>query len=37
VRHSFGGGLHQGPVFLALAFPARAGKVYPVFMVGMNY
>jgi hypothetical protein len=37
VRHSFGGGVHQGPVFLALAFPARAGKVYPVFMVGMNY
>ena len=37
VRHSFGGGVHQGPVFLALAFPARAGKMYPVFMVGMNY
>ena len=37
VRHSFGGGMHQGPVFLALAFPARAGKMYPVFMVGMNY
>jgi Omp85 superfamily domain len=37
VRHSFGWGMHQGPVFLAVAFPARAGKAYPVFMVGMNY
>jgi hypothetical protein len=37
VRHSFGWGMHQGPVFLAVAFPARAGKMYPVFMVGMNY
>jgi hypothetical protein len=37
VRHSFGWGMHQGPVFLALAFPARTGKVYPIFMVGMNY
>jgi hypothetical protein len=37
VRHSFGWGMHQGPVFLAVAFPARVGKVYPVFMVGMNY
>jgi outer membrane protein assembly factor BamA len=37
IRHSFGWGMHQGPVFLAVAFPARAGKMYPVFMVGMNY
>jgi hypothetical protein len=37
VRHSTGVGVHQGPVFLAVAFPIRSGKVEPMFMVNMNY
>ncbi|HLI85069.1 MAG TPA: BamA/TamA family outer membrane protein [Bryobacteraceae bacterium] len=37
VRHSLGMGVHQGPVFLAVAFPVRSGRVEPMFMVSMNY
>jgi hypothetical protein len=37
VRHSTGMGVHQGPVFLAVAFPIRSGRVEPMFMVSMNY
>jgi Omp85 superfamily domain len=37
LRHSLGMGVHEGPVFLAVAFPARSGRVDPVFMVSMNY
>jgi hypothetical protein len=37
VRHSFGMGMHQGPVFLAVAIPARSGRMDPIFMVSMNY
>jgi hypothetical protein len=37
VRHSAGIGVHQGPVFLAVAFPIRANRVEPMFMVNMNY
>jgi Omp85 superfamily domain len=37
VRHSTGMGVHQGPVFLAVAFPIRSGRVEPMFMVNMNY
>jgi Omp85 superfamily domain len=36
-RHSVGAGVHQGPVFLAVAFPLRSGRMDPVFMVNMNY
>ena len=36
-RHSMGLGIHQGPVFLAVAFPARSGRVDPMFLVSMNY
>ncbi|MBV9507237.1 MAG: BamA/TamA family outer membrane protein [Acidobacteriia bacterium] len=37
LRHSIGMGLHQGPLFVAVAFPVRKGAADPVFMVGMNY
>jgi hypothetical protein len=37
VRHSTGMGVHEGPVFLAVAFPIRSGRVEPMFMVSMNY
>jgi hypothetical protein len=37
VRHSTGVGVHQGPVFLAIAFPIRSSRVEPMFMVNMNY
>ena len=37
VRHSIGMGMHQGPVFLAVAIPAHSGRVDPIFMVSMNY
>jgi hypothetical protein len=37
VRHSTGMGVHQGPIFLAVAFPIRSGRVEPMFMVSMNY
>src|SRR5262249_13889414 len=37
LRHSLGVGVHQGPVFLAVAFPVRSGRVDPIFMVSMNY
>jgi hypothetical protein len=37
LRHSLGMGVHEGPVFLAVAIPARSGRVDPVFMVSMNY
>lgn len=37
LRHSVGAGVHQGPVFLAMAFPLRSGRVDPIFMVSMNY
>jgi hypothetical protein len=37
LRHSLGAGVHEGPVFLALAFPLRSGRVDPIFMVSMNY
>ena len=37
VRHSVGTGLRQGPLFVAVAFPVKEGRVDPVFMVGMNY
>jgi len=37
VRHSLGMGMHQGPMFLAVAIPARSGKVEPIFVVSMNY
>lgn len=36
-RNSVGAGLRQGALSLALAFPLRGGKCYPIFMVGMNY
>lgn len=36
-RNSVGAGLRQGAFSLAVAFPLREGKSYPVFMVGMNY
>ncbi len=36
-RHSVGAGLRQGPLFVAVAFPLREGRVDPIFMVGMNY
>jgi hypothetical protein len=37
LRHSVGAGIHQGPVFLAVAIPVRTGRVDPIFMVSMNY
>jgi hypothetical protein len=37
LRHSVGVGYRQSVFSLALAFPIRAGRVDPVFMVGMNY
>ena len=37
VRHSTGMGLRQGPLFMAVAFPLREGRIEPIFMVGMNY
>ncbi|PWU07564.1 MAG: hypothetical protein C5B51_09820 [Terriglobia bacterium] len=37
VRHSAGMGLRQGPLFVAVAFPLREGRLDPIFMVGMNY
>jgi len=37
LRHSVGTGLRQGPLFLAVAFPIREGRIDPIFMVGMNY
>ncbi|HUI82263.1 MAG TPA: BamA/TamA family outer membrane protein [Bryobacteraceae bacterium] len=37
LRHSIGTGLRQGPLFVAVAFPVREGRVDPIFMVGMNY
>jgi hypothetical protein len=37
VRHSIGTGLHQGPLFVAIAFPLHEGRADPIFMVGMNY
>jgi len=36
-RNSVGAGLRQGAFSLAVAFPLREGKTYPIFMVGMNY
>ena len=37
VRQSLGAGVRQGPVFVAIAFPMHAGRLDPIFMVGMNY
>jgi outer membrane translocation and assembly module TamA len=37
VRHSVGTGLRQGPLFVAIAFPLREGRMDPIFMLGMNY
>lgn len=37
VRHSLGVGVHQGPLFVAVAFPLRDGRLDPIFMVGMTY
>jgi outer membrane translocation and assembly module TamA len=36
-RNSLGAGLRQGCFSLAVAFPAREGRMDPVFMLGMNY
>lgn len=36
-RHSMGIGLRQGSFSLAVAFPIKAGRADPIFMVGMNY
>jgi hypothetical protein len=36
-RNSAGAGLREGSFSLAVAFPLREGRCYPVFMVGMNY
>jgi len=37
MRHSLGMGLRQGPLFVAIAFPVRDGRLDPILMVGMNY
>ena len=37
IRQSVGAGVRQGPVFVAIAFPMRSGRLDPIFMVGMNY
>jgi len=37
VRHSLGVGVRKNSFQVAMAFPLRAGRVSPVFMVGMNY
>jgi hypothetical protein len=36
-RHSLGAGFRDGAFFVAVAFPVKAARVEPIFMVGMNY
>ena len=36
-RHSVGVGLRKSSFMLAMAFPIKAGRASPTFMVGMNY
>jgi len=37
LRHSVGAGIRKSSFMVAMAFPIKAGRASPIFMVGMNY